>query len=56
MSGHFGSKGVQACPHCGTIPDFKHPFNRYLVGDLSEEEAQAMMPDYIKTLEEEKKT
>lgn len=46
----FGRKGTQACPHCGTMPDFKHPFNRYLSGEIDEEEAKAMMPDFIEQL------
>lgn len=47
----FGRKGTQACPHCGTMPNFKHPFNQYLIGELSEEEAKLAMPEYIESLE-----
>jgi len=39
----FGRKGVQACPHCGTMPDFVHPVNRYLHGELTQEEAQEIL-------------
>jgi hypothetical protein len=46
----FGRKGTQACPHCGTLPDLGHPFNRYLNGEISEEEAQAMMPAYTEKI------
>lgn len=49
-SGNFGSKGTQACPHCGTLPDFQHPFNRYLNRELTYEEAEAAMPEYRKKL------
>lgn len=42
-AGNFGRKGAQACPHCGTIPNFKHPINKYLNGDLSEEQAKAIL-------------
>ncbi len=45
-AGNFGSKGVQACPHCGTMPNFKHPYNQYLDGLITFEEAAAAMPDY----------
>ena len=49
-AGNFGSKGIQACPHCGTMPDFQHPINRYLNGDLAQEEAQAILKeDYDKS-------
>lgn len=48
---NFGRKGTQACPHCGTMPDFAHPFNQYLIGQLSETEAKAAMPEYIDLLE-----
>ena len=43
---HFGRKGTQACPHCGTLPDFSHPYNKYLNGELSFEEAKSAMTDY----------
>ncbi len=42
-AGHFGSKGSYACPHCGTLPDFQHPINRYLDGGLTQEEAQDIL-------------
>ena len=48
--GNFGSKGVQACPHCGTMPDFQHPFNIYLNREMTYEEAEAAMPAYRKKL------
>ncbi len=44
--GNFGRKGTQACPNCGTLPDFKHPINRYLNGELSQEQAETMLGDY----------
>lgn len=50
----FGSSGTTVCPNCGTAPDFRHPFNRYLDGEMSEAEAKAAMPDYIKLLQSEK--
>ena len=37
--GNFGRKGTQACPHCGTLPDFKHPVNKWLNHELSQKEA-----------------
>jgi hypothetical protein len=49
-NGNFGSKGCQNCPHCGTMPDFQHPFNQYLSGDLTHEQAEAAMPAYIEML------
>ncbi|MBD3260345.1 MAG: hypothetical protein GF334_01485 [Candidatus Altiarchaeales archaeon] len=48
---NFGRRGTQACPHCGTLPDFTHPYNRYLGGELSYEQAVGMMPEW----QEEKK-
>ena len=45
-AGNFGRKGAQACPHCGTMPDFKHPINRYLGGGITREQAEAMLEDY----------
>lgn len=39
-SGNFGRKGIQSCPHCGTLPDFSHPVNRWLNGEISQEQAQ----------------
>lgn len=50
----FGRRGCQACPHCGTLPDLSHPFNRYLDGELSEERAKEMMPGFIEQLEKAK--
>lgn len=49
-SGNFGSNGTQACPHCGTLPDFQHPFNQYLNGEINHEQAEAAMPAYIEKL------
>jgi len=43
----FGSRGTQACPGCGTLPNFKHPYNKYLSGDITYEEAVAQMPDFL---------
>ena len=47
-AGNFGSKGVQACPHCGTMPEFRHPLNIHLANprQMSYEEALAAMPAY----------
>ncbi len=42
-AGNFGRKGVQACPHCGTQPDFRHPINKYLAGTFSQEQAQKVL-------------
>ncbi len=55
---NFGPKGVQACPHCGTMPDFKHPINRYWNGELTQEQAQELLqrdynPDWTKKEEAE---
>ncbi len=47
---NFGGKGVQACPFCGTMPDFNHPFNKYLGGYITYEEAEKEMPDFRKKL------
>jgi hypothetical protein len=49
-SGNFGSKGIQNCPHCGTMPDFQHPFNQYLNGEITHEQAEAAMPAYLEKL------
>ncbi len=49
-AGHFGSNGTQACPNCGTLPDFQHPYNQHLGGLLTYEEAAALMPEYRKKL------
>ena len=49
-SGNFGSKGAQACPHCGNLPDFQHPFNRFLHGEITFEQAEADMPAYREKL------
>jgi hypothetical protein len=35
------------------MPDFRHPFNRYLAGEFDETEAQALMPAYIELLKKE---
>lgn len=48
---NFGRNGSQACPHCGTLPDFRHPYNRYLSGEITFEQAKEMMPEF----EQEKK-
>jgi hypothetical protein len=53
----FGRKGTQACPNCGTLPDFSHPYNRYLNQEITGEEAEAAMPDYnekCRKIQEEK--
>ncbi len=42
-AGNFGRKGAQACPSCGTMPDFRHPINKYLDGTLSQEQAQEIL-------------
>ena len=47
-SRNFGSKGVQACPYCGTMPDFTHPFNRWLNGEMSADDANAAMAEMQK--------
>ena len=49
-SGHFGGNGTQACPNCGTLPDFSHPFNIYLDGTITYEKAEEMMPAYREKL------
>ena len=46
----FGRKGTQACPHCGTLPDFTHPLNQFLNGEITDIEAEAAMPAYIEKL------
>lgn len=48
---HFGARGTQACPHCGTLPVFAHPYNQYLNGEITYEEAEAAMPEFEKSLE-----
>ena len=48
---HFGPRGAQACPHCGTSPVFNHPYNKYLDGTLTFEEAESAMPEYEAGLE-----
>ncbi len=50
IAGNFGGKGTQACPHCGTLPDFRHPFNQYLDGALTYQQAEDAMPEYRKKL------
>jgi hypothetical protein len=37
--GNFGRKGTRGCPHCGNLPDFSHPINRALNGEISQDEA-----------------
>ncbi len=54
LAGNFGGKGVQACPYCGTMPDFQHPYNRFLSGAATEEQAKAEMPAYIEKLKNRK--
>ncbi len=49
-AGNFGSKGTQACPNCGTLPNFRHPFNRYLDGQMTYAEAEDAMPAYRKEI------
>jgi len=48
LSGNFGRKGTQACPNCGNLPDFMHPYNRYLDNEISLDQAESAMPEYIK--------
>ena len=46
-AGNFGGKGVQACPYCGSMPDFQHPVNRGLNGELQTgEQIQAAWVEY----------
>ncbi|RLA59316.1 MAG: hypothetical protein DRQ89_14255 [Epsilonproteobacteria bacterium] len=52
---HFGRRGAQACPHCGTMPDFRHPMNRMLSGEVDPEQAAALMPAYLEELAEKNK-
>ena len=55
IAGNFGGAGVQACPYCGTMPDFKHPTNRWYNGEFkSAEEAQAAMVIYEENLKNRK--
>ena len=54
-SRNFGRKGAQACPNCGTAPDFRHPLNRALNGEISEQEAIDLMPKYLEELENKSK-
>jgi hypothetical protein len=35
------------------MPDFRHPFNQFLIGKLSEDEAKTKMPEYIELLQKE---
>lgn len=53
-SGNFGRKGAQACPNCGSPPEFRHPLNRALIGEITMEQAEAMMPEYRKMIQSEK--
>ena len=50
----FGGNGTSVCPNCGTPADFRHPFNKYLNNELTEEQAKSRMSEYIKFLENEK--
>ncbi len=52
---HFGGRGTQACPNCGTLPNFRHPLNRYWGGEITEDEAMEMMPAFLESLEKENK-
>jgi len=55
MSRNFGGKGVQACPYCGTMPDFQHPVNRGLNGEFeTAEEVQAAWVQYEEILKNRK--
>jgi len=49
-SGHFGSNGAHACPNCGTLPDFQHPYNQFLAGLITYEKAAEMMPNFREEL------
>jgi len=51
----FGRNGTIYCPNCGSSPDFRHPFNKYLNGEISEKEAKESMPDYIEILKKQQK-
>lgn len=53
-AGRFGRKGTQACPNCGTLPEFAHPVNRFLDNELSKEAAEALLPEYYKSREPKK--
>lgn len=53
-AGNFGRKGTQACPNCGTLPEFRHPLNQALGGDITMERAEELMPEYIKMIKAEK--
>jgi hypothetical protein len=46
----FGRRGTQACPHCGTMPDFRHPLNKLLAGEIDPAQAEAEMPAYLEEL------
>jgi len=48
--GNFGGNGVQACPNCGTLADFQHPYNQYLANLITYEEAAAAMPEFREEL------
>ena len=50
----FGSRGAQACPHCGTLPEHAHPYNKYLNGELTFEEAESAMPGFMAKIEKER--
>lgn len=47
-SGNFGRRGTRACPNCGNLPDFQHPANRWLGGEISQAEAEELMKTYGK--------
>ena len=50
---NFGRRGTQACPHCGNLPNFTHPYNRYLAGELTMDEAEAAMPGFREQFEKD---
>lgn len=41
--GNFGRRGTHTCPNCGNLPDFTHPINRMLGGEISSEEAEELL-------------
>ena len=45
-AGNFGRKGAQACPNCGTPPDFRHPYNKFLDGQMEYDDAIVAMAEY----------
>ncbi len=42
-AGNFGSKGSSCCPSCGTFPDWNHPINRYLSGEIDQGQDQEIL-------------